>query len=264
MSPRTLKCGIVQQLSEKISDETVSGCCFRVRCVASSRYEVQYRERQQLPAAADHFIRRMLHLRQRHFSRGGQLQSSTNSWLHVFRSAAEMRGQRWSIHVVLRRLVQQLLPSIPAPASCNVGQQKRGFRHRTPRRPGGFGRRNCCRAHCAGALNAARAMHAAPATRGTDTRQGSGVNIIIITNGDKGCSATFCHNYTSDQIAVTRRAEALAAAAALGVKPMNVRCWSDSRPRAHAALLPGAHAWLRGRRSCCCRLQRSAIPPPPT
>ncbi len=73
-------------------------------------------------------------------------------------------------------------------------------------------------------------MHAAPATRGTHSPQGVCVNIIIITNGDKGCSAAFCHNYTSDQIAVTRRAEALAAAAALGVKPMNVRCWCRQPP----------------------------------
>ena len=56
-----------------------------------------------------------------------------------------------------------------------------------------------------------------------DVLQGTEVNIIIITNGDKGCSAAFCLNYTSDQIAATRRVEAVAAAAALGVLSSNVR-----------------------------------------
>ena len=55
-----------------------------------------------------------------------------------------------------------------------------------------------------------------------DAVQGTTVNIIIITNGDKGCSAAFCQNFTSDEIAATRRVEAIAAAAALGVQECNV------------------------------------------
>ena len=54
------------------------------------------------------------------------------------------------------------------------------------------------------------------------TAQGTAVNIIIITNGDKGCSAAFCQNFTCDEIAATRRVEAIAAAAALGVQESNV------------------------------------------
>ena len=55
-----------------------------------------------------------------------------------------------------------------------------------------------------------------------DARQGTVINIIIITNGDKGCGAAFCQNYTSPDIAAVRHAEALAAAAALGVPSSNV------------------------------------------
>ena len=56
------------------------------------------------------------------------------------------------------------------------------------------------------------------------------MNIVIITNGDKGCSAAFCQNYTSPEIEAVRHEEALAAAAALGVPPSNVRALPRNPP----------------------------------
>ena len=72
--------------------------------------------------------------------------------------------------------------------------------------------------------------------------QGTAVYFVIITNGNKGCGAQFCQNFTTDQIAscaaallqpkpppssvthfTCRRQEALAAAASLGVSPSRVR-----------------------------------------
>ncbi len=48
------------------------------------------------------------------------------------------------------------------------------------------------------------------------------VHYLIVTNGDKGCSAAFCVNFTVSELATTRQAEQLAAAKVLGVKPENV------------------------------------------
>jgi len=48
------------------------------------------------------------------------------------------------------------------------------------------------------------------------------VYYTIVTNGDKGCSAAFCLNWTSEQIAVARQGEAVSAAAVVGVPPENV------------------------------------------
>jgi len=48
------------------------------------------------------------------------------------------------------------------------------------------------------------------------------VKYIIVTNGDKGCSASFCLNSTSQEISVIRYGEALNAAAIVGVDPSNV------------------------------------------
>lgn len=48
------------------------------------------------------------------------------------------------------------------------------------------------------------------------------VHYVIVTNGDKGCGAAFCQNYTSPQIAVTRQAEQTVAAKLLGVDPSKV------------------------------------------
>ena len=44
----------------------------------------------------------------------------------------------------------------------------------------------------------------------------------IVTNGDKGCQAVFCANFTMEQIAVARETEAVAAAAVLGVPASQV------------------------------------------
>jgi len=56
------------------------------------------------------------------------------------------------------------------------------------------------------------------------TAQGTSVIFIIITNGDKGCGASFCANFTQQQIASCRRDEAVAAAASMGVAEDHVRC----------------------------------------
>ena len=45
---------------------------------------------------------------------------------------------------------------------------------------------------------------------------------VIATNGDKGCSAQFCMNWTSEHIAYQRQQEAINAAAVLGVKAADV------------------------------------------
>jgi len=53
--------------------------------------------------------------------------------------------------------------------------------------------------------------------------QNTEVGYIIVTNGDKGCSnPALCGNSSSEQIAVAREAEAIAAAAAIGVQAANV------------------------------------------
>jgi LmbE family N-acetylglucosaminyl deacetylase len=48
------------------------------------------------------------------------------------------------------------------------------------------------------------------------------VHYIIVTNGDKGCGAAFCANFTVSELATTRQAEQLAAAKVLNVKAQNV------------------------------------------
>ncbi len=48
------------------------------------------------------------------------------------------------------------------------------------------------------------------------------VHHLIVTNGDKGCGAAFCANFSVSQLATTRQAEQLAAAEVLGVSPQNV------------------------------------------
>ena len=48
------------------------------------------------------------------------------------------------------------------------------------------------------------------------------VHYVIVTNGDKGCGAAFCENYTVSELATTRQAEQVAAAKVLSVKPENV------------------------------------------
>jgi LmbE family N-acetylglucosaminyl deacetylase len=99
--------------------------------------------------------------------------------------------------------------------------------------------------------------------RAADAPQGSAVNIIIITNGDKGCSAAFCQNYTSDQIAVTRRAEAVAAAAALGVQSSNVQPTPPAPPHAVIAVSPPPHSAVRCF-SCTSSAMRTEAWLPPT
>jgi LmbE family N-acetylglucosaminyl deacetylase len=54
------------------------------------------------------------------------------------------------------------------------------------------------------------------------TAQQTNVYYLITTNGDKGCSNQFCLNWTSEQIAVQRMGEAVAAAQILGVPSQNV------------------------------------------
>jgi len=54
------------------------------------------------------------------------------------------------------------------------------------------------------------------------TAQGIEVFYCIFTNGDKGCSSSICANFTSEQIAVARQAEAISAALVLGVPASNV------------------------------------------
>jgi len=48
------------------------------------------------------------------------------------------------------------------------------------------------------------------------------VYYVIATNGDKGCAASFCQNWSSEQIAVARSREAVNAAAVLNVPASNV------------------------------------------
>jgi LmbE family N-acetylglucosaminyl deacetylase len=54
------------------------------------------------------------------------------------------------------------------------------------------------------------------------TAQNTQVIYVITTNGDKGCGAPFCQNYTSVQIASVRYGEALDAAAIVGVPSSHV------------------------------------------
>jgi len=54
------------------------------------------------------------------------------------------------------------------------------------------------------------------------TAQGTKVSYVIVTNGDKGCGAAFCLNWSSEQIALTRSQEAVAAALVLGVTASQV------------------------------------------
>jgi len=54
------------------------------------------------------------------------------------------------------------------------------------------------------------------------TDQGTNVYYLIITNGDKGCGAPFCMNWTSQHISYQRSLEALDGAAELKVPPTQV------------------------------------------
>jgi len=54
------------------------------------------------------------------------------------------------------------------------------------------------------------------------TTQGTKVSYIIVTNGDKGCGAAFCANWSSEEIAYVRSQEAVNAAAILGVPASQV------------------------------------------
>jgi len=54
------------------------------------------------------------------------------------------------------------------------------------------------------------------------TAQGTRVVYLIATNGDKGCAADFCANWTAERIAYQRQQEAINAAAVLGVKASDV------------------------------------------
>jgi len=48
------------------------------------------------------------------------------------------------------------------------------------------------------------------------------ISYVILTNGDKGCGASFCKNWTSEHIAFARSQEAINAAAVLKVPASNV------------------------------------------
>ncbi|KAH3767201.1 LmbE family protein [Pelomyxa schiedti] len=54
------------------------------------------------------------------------------------------------------------------------------------------------------------------------TQQGKEVFYLIVTNGDKGCSAASCKNWTQAQIAEERQKEQIAAGAVLGVPSENI------------------------------------------
>lgn len=51
---------------------------------------------------------------------------------------------------------------------------------------------------------------------------GALLEYVVVTNGDKGCSASFCSSFPSEQLALLRRAEALAAASILNVSAAHV------------------------------------------
>jgi len=54
------------------------------------------------------------------------------------------------------------------------------------------------------------------------TEQNTQVFYVIVTNGDKGCGAPFCMNWSSEHLAMVRQQEAIQAAKVLGVAASHV------------------------------------------
>jgi LmbE family N-acetylglucosaminyl deacetylase len=86
------------------------------------------------------------------------------------------------------------------------------------------------------------------------TAQGTTVQYVIVTNGDKGCANAFCANFTSAQIAAVRAQEAVTAAQVLVAR----RARSAARDTPSAGL--ARRAWRQA--TWCCAATKTPWSPP--